>query len=124
MTYETNTEFTTPESIDDLQCLMRGDLVKLVFEYVPTWKYGQKESVGTYHGINSTNGHLLFLIQESDNHLLMHSSRKSEIGFHEGQIVLNEDTTSTKSYTPRDEQFSEYKFSTLCETLQQAGIRK
>lgn len=119
MTRRNPVEFTLLENKDDLQCLERGDLVKIIFQNEPHWKYEEKEEVGSYHGIYR-NGHLQFVIPaiSREEYIRMYRTRKSEIVLRDGAIIINEDRSSTHHF---DEEDSDY--NSLNETLKLAGLR-
>ena len=111
--------FTLLEHKDDLQCLMRGDLVKIIFQNEPHWKYDEENEIGAYHGV-WMNGHLQFVIpaEMRGEYIVMYRSRKSDIELRDGAIVINEDRSSTQAY---EQTHSDYK--SLNETLKLAGLR-
>ena len=112
--------YTLVESIEDLQCLSRGDLVKIIFEYEPKSKYSEIIEDGAYHGL-AHNGALQFLVPRTmrENYLSMYRQRKSLIEFRNGAVVLNEDKSATESFSYENPMYKE-----LNQTLIMAGLRQ
>lgn len=112
-------KFTLLENGNDLQCLERGDLVKIIFQNEPTWKYEEKEEVGSYHGVYR-NGHLQFVMpaEMRGEYIRMYRARKSEVKLRDGAIVINEDGSSTHTFDEKDE-----NYNSLNKTLKLAGLR-
>ncbi|MBI2129803.1 hypothetical protein HYU07_06210 [Candidatus Woesearchaeota archaeon] len=113
------------ENLEDLEILMRGDAVNIIYQNEPLWKYGEKEQVGAYHG-KSEFGFLQFLIPAvaREDCIIMYETRKSQITIKDGKIVLNEDKSVTTAHISGDESFQDHQeYETLNETLAIAELR-
>ena len=93
--------YTLVESIEDLQCLSRGDLVKMIFQCEPAWKYGREnERDCIYYGL-AHNGALKFITpRRSENCLSIFRARKSTIQFENGKIIMNENYCVQETLSP------------------------
>jgi hypothetical protein len=107
------------ESLEDLELLIRGDAVEIVYENMPLWKYGSENELGAYHGMSHSN-QFQFLIPMMSNgeYLVMYRARRSQIQVRDGKVILNEDKSVTESFSPRQSEYVE-----LNNTLVMAGLR-
>ena len=107
------------ESLDDLDVLIRGDALKIVFQY-ESWRSSHEgEELGAYHG-RSNSDQFQFVIPAimSDEYIIMYRARRSQMKARDGKVILNEDKSVTDSFSQSHRDYVE-----LNKTLIQAGLR-
>src|SRR3989338_8542422 len=111
---------TVLENSDDLEMLVRGDVLAIAYEHEPSWRYDKKTELGAYHGRSHTN-QLQFLIpmEMRSEYIVMYRARKSQIQIRDGIAILNEDRSVTESFSPNHTGYLD-----LNRTLQMSGLRR
>ncbi len=107
------------ENIDDLDLLIKGDAVPIIYQFEPKSYNKDKEKIGAYHGKSST-GQFEFIISAflGGEYLIRHMVEKCSLIVQNGKIVINEDKSATKSFSQGD-----YEYPELNRTLIIAGLR-
>ncbi len=95
---ENSFEITRIENHDDLECLVSGDVVELIYEYVSSWRYGEARHIAIY---DQDEGRFKdFLIPRrmgKIDYFSRVSAKGKNISFRDGAIVLNEDKSSASN---------------------------
>jgi len=110
---------TALENLDDLDLLMQGDAVQIVYQNEPMWKHDEEEHLGAYHGKTSL-GLLQFLVpaKAKDEYIIMYRARKGAIQLRDGKIVLNVDKSVTESFSQANPDYEKINM-----TLKNSGLR-
>ena len=102
------------ENTEELDALVRGDLIET---------QGDKIMLGAYHQKNYMGQHeFLFPAELRGEYIIMDRVRSSKIQIVDGRIVYNRDCCAIQSFTP-ERNFTEYDYGELNETLRMSGLR-
>ena len=115
-------ELSRLDHIDDLDLLIEGDVVQIVIEHMPLWKYGVREWAGVYCSGEHWGGFLQFVAPAfmGEEYIIIHMARKDSIRVLDGKVVLNEDQSIAWSVRPQ----TSLRYSELNEILVNAGLRQ
>ena len=113
------------ETFDDLELLLRGDVLQLRCRYMPFGKFDDELMLGAYHSKNSISfGNTLHSVvvprvYGDTKYLTRYKlGRENIIGFEDGVLIVNADRVPTESF-----QKDKLGFSELEETLKMAKLR-
>jgi hypothetical protein len=108
---------TELESKEDLDLLVRGDVVNR-FDPFDSYPTSDWETVA-FHRINDV-GHYEFLFPAfmRDKYIIMDKVRKSRIQVKDGKIIYDRDGCAIESFSQSDSRYAD-----LNRTLQMAGLR-
>ena len=117
MSEQKQVRVTELESKEDLDLLVRGDVIKR-FDPFNSYPTPEWETVA-FHRINDV-GHYEFLFPAimRDEYIIMDRVRKSLIQIKDGKIVYDRDRCAIESFSQSDS-----RYNNLNKTLQIAGLR-
>ena len=78
------------ESLADLDCLVRGDVIDSIYQNMPLWKYGEREERIVFHR-QFQNGALQFVLPAEHGqreYIIIYKARKDQIERRDGKIKL------------------------------------
>ena len=112
-------KITHLESPDDLELLVRGDLVQIILQNEPLWKHDEEEHLAAYHG-RSVLDHLQFLvpIDARYEYIVRYQVRDNLAQVRDGKVVLSESKYITNAFAPDNSRYPD-----LNKTLIRAGLR-
>lgn len=102
------------ENIDDLDCLVRGDLIETE---------GDEFRLGAYHQKNEFDQYeLIFPSKSNEEGIVMDRVRKSKVKVSNGTLVYNRDECAIEAFS-KGENFRTEVYHDLNDTLKMAGLR-
>ncbi|MFT4343964.1 MAG: hypothetical protein ACMXYE_04425 [Candidatus Woesearchaeota archaeon] len=110
---------TQVESREDLECLVRGDAVTLIFQNHPGDKHGEIEYTAVYHGRYFENSVELVVAKgKREKFVTVYTQRIDTVQFRDGALVFDERHSSIQSYNKSHRDYEKFD-----ETLRKAGVR-
>ena len=107
------------EDKEDLEALIPGDALNIVFKNTPEWKFGEEKFSGAYHG-KSDLGFYQFLQPTfmGEEYIIVYAAVKERIDIIDGKIILKEGKASIHSFTPTNPEYEKFN-----KTLKMSGLR-